>query len=194
MSGGETASMVFALLCLVLVGSSLFSRQLPIGRTVKMAVAWVGIFGLAYVGFLFKDEIVERAKADISTEGVTTAGGELRLRKREDGHFWVQGSVNAQPVEFMIDSGATMTTLSKDVADRIGVKLDDTDRQTVDTANGELMVWSVRLDTIQIGTISRQAMAADVSPHQGDTNLLGMNFLSSLTSWRVEGDDMILTP
>jgi aspartyl protease family protein len=28
----------------------------------------------------------------------------------------------------------------------------------------------------------------------GDTNLLGMNFLSSLESWRVEGRTLVLEP
>ena len=37
-------------------------------------------------------------------------GGELRIRRRRDGHFWVDGQVNGQPVRFLVDSGATMTT------------------------------------------------------------------------------------
>lgn len=33
-----------------------------------------------------------------------------------------------------------------------------------------------------------------VSPAFGDTDVLGMNFLSRLKSWRVEGDTLILEP
>jgi aspartyl protease family protein len=45
-----------------------------------------------------------------------------------------------------------------------------------------------------LGPIESSDLAALVSPTLGNTNLLGMNFLSSLESWRVEGQTLVLQP
>lgn len=49
MSDGQTANILYLLLLLMFIGSSLIARRLPLGRTVKMAAAWVAIFAAGFV-------------------------------------------------------------------------------------------------------------------------------------------------
>lgn len=56
MSDGDTASLVYGVLLLVLVGSALVARSLPIGQTIKMALGWVGIFALIFLLVSFRPE------------------------------------------------------------------------------------------------------------------------------------------
>ena len=53
--------------------------------------------------------------------GTPVAQGEtIRIPMAIDGHFWVEGRINGEPVKFLVDSGATMTTIGADTAARPG--------------------------------------------------------------------------
>jgi aspartyl protease family protein len=47
---------------------------------------------------------------------------------------------------------------------------------------------------LRLGDIAARGLGVVVSPAFGDTDVLGMNFLSKLKSWRVEGQTLILEP
>jgi aspartyl protease family protein len=189
---------VWGIGALVLVVSSLVAQKLPLGKAVKMALAWVAIFGVVFVLFLFKDEgrvIWQRATAEIAGDSGQIDGTTLRLKREEDGHYWVRASVNGKPVRFMIDSGATTTTLSLASAQAAGVKPSGGFPVLVETANGTVEVQRAEIGTLTVGSIvQRDAKVLIGSEGLGDTNLLGMSFLSSLKSWRVEGGTLILEP
>ena len=90
----------------------------------------------------------------------------------------------------MVDSGASVTTVSKNVAQAAGIPITFR-RVMVNTANGQAWVTKSRADTLQVGPIERTDFPVDVN-ETDDINLLGMNFLSSLESWRVEGNYLVL--
>jgi aspartyl protease family protein len=189
-------SFVWGIGALVLVISSLVAQKLPIGKAIKMALMWVAIFGSFFVLFLFKDEgreVWRRATAEISGDAGQTEGSTLRLKREEDGHYWVRATVNGTPVRFMIDSGATTTTLSQASAQAAGLKPSGGFPVLVDTANGTVELRRAEIETLAVGTIvQRDAKVLIGSEGLGDTNLLGMSFLSTLKSWRVEGATLIL--
>ena len=58
MSGDMGAYLLYMVLLLVLVGSALVSRRLPMGKTLKMALAWVAIFALGFAIFSFRSEFI----------------------------------------------------------------------------------------------------------------------------------------
>ena len=64
----------------------------------------------------------------------------------------------------------------------------------VDTANGTIETWPGQIDDIAVGSISMPSLAVQVSDVPDSVNLLGMNWLSALRRWRVEGREMILEP
>ena len=131
---------------------------------------------------------------------ITMSGNEARVPMAPDGHFWVEARINGVSQRFLIDTGATYTTISQDVADSAGVvpgAPEDSSggRQIVlHTANGDAAAQFATIDRLQVGGIEAEAMKAVVAPGIGSTNVLGMNFLSSLGGWRVEDNTLILTP
>ena len=187
-------SLVYYILAIVLVASSLVGMRLPIAKAAKMALAWVAIFGAAFVLFSFRSEFSSLGHRLYSSALGTPfeSGGELRIPMAEDGHFWVRGSVNGESVRFLVDSGASVTTLSAETAREARVV--PTNRKViVSTANGRVIMSRAYVDRLEIGSIERSEFPIDINPQDG-TNILGMNFLSSLSSWRVERSDLVLQP
>ena len=199
MSDGDTASLVYGVLLLVLVGSALVARSLPIGQTIKMALGWVGIFALIFLLVSFRPEmrmIWQRITGELGLASAPAISGEpMTIRKSEDGHFWVSAEVNGHPVRFLIDSGATFTALSARAARDAGVEPGGFGLRTViDTANGAVEAERGEITDLRVGSLSMRNHKVVIADAFGDTNVLGMNFLSELESWRVEGSSMILTP
>ena len=194
MNDGQAPNLVYMVLMLVLVASSLVGMRLPIGKTLKMAAAWIGIFAAGFIIFSFRSEFMA-VGSRLRAEAVGTpiqAGEELRIPMAEDGHFWVDASVNGLEAPFLVDSGASFTTISRETADRAGV-VTGMRVAMVETANGTVQMRRARADRFAVGAIQRSDFPIQVNDH-GDGNVLGMNFLSSLESWRVERNYLVLTP
>src|SRR5687767_2036023 len=117
-------------------------RRIPIGQGLKMFAGWVLIFLAAFVAFTVKDDIIalgKRVMGEVRGEGqVVQAGEELRIRKSFDGHFWVDARLNGEKVRFLVDSGATVTSISADTARRTGVEPSRQLIAIVQTANGRV--------------------------------------------------------
>lgn len=198
MSGDQTAQLMAAVLMLVLVGSSLLARRLPIGQAARMALAWLLIFGVIFVGYSYRDELAgvgRRVSGNLFAQSSQTEGGTLRVPMSEDGHFWVNAKVNGTELRFLVDSGATTTGLSTAAAQAANIQVDESGFPVMlETANGTAEARRARIERLEIGPIRSRDLAVLVSPGLGSTNLLGMNFLSSLASWRVERETLILEP
>ena len=186
--------MVFYIMAAVFVASSLFAMRMPLGKALKMALAWVAIFGVAFLLFAFRGEfsqLGQRIRAE-ATGSPIVEGEVVRIPVAEDGHFYVDAKLNGHDVRFMVDSGASVTTVSRSAANAAGMEI-GTRRATVITANGPTSVMQSYADRLQIGSIERTDFPVDVSEQEG-LNLLGMNFLRSLQGWRVEGNYLVLQP
>jgi aspartyl protease family protein len=195
--GADQAVHVLYLLgVLVLVGSAFAVRRIPLGSAVKMFAGWVLIFAAAFIVFTFKDEFVALGDrlllAARGGEVVASAPGETRVRLAPDGHFWVEAELNGEKVRFLVDSGATTTSISRATADRVGIRPSSGFPAVVKTANGNVTVQRGRAETLRVGNIERSNVAVHISEAFGDMNVIGMNFLSSLKSWGVEGRTLIL--
>jgi aspartyl protease family protein len=110
-----------------------------------------------------------------------------------DGHFWVTGKLNGHNVKFLVDSGATTTTIDRDTAKVAGVEMSARRDQYVRTGNGVIRVSSGRANELTVGTISRRNVGLEIADND-DLNVLGMNYLSSLSRWGVEGRWLVMVP
>lgn len=198
MSGDQYAQLAGAVLMLVLVGSGLIARRLPLGSLARMAAGWLLIIGAVLVAASYRVELgrlASRIMGDLAGEQGRTVGGTLHVPMAEDGHFWVRARVNGIERRFLIDSGATRTAMGLDQARAAGLDIADNGFPVVrGTANGRVEARRARIAELRVGPIVARDLAAVVAPAFGDTNVLGMNFLSSLRSWRVEGRTLILEP
>lgn len=189
---GNGPSVAFYLLAMVLVLSSLIGMRLPIAKVAKMILAWVAIFAVAFGLFAFRSEFAslgQRLRAEATGEPIV-AGEEVRIPIAEDGHFWAHGTVNGRPTSFLVDSGASVTTLSRRSAEAAGI-VATAQTDVVSTANGAIPVARGTAERLQVGAIERAGLRIFINDHD-QTNILGMNFLSSLSSWRVEGNYLVL--
>ena len=197
MSGGDPAiQFVYLLVWLGLVVAALFARKIPLGKGLKMFAAWAMIFLILFLGFTLKDDfkaLGSRLAAEVRGEGkVVQSGREIRIHKSEDGHFHVKAEVNGRSVEFLVDSGATVTSMSPATARRAGVEASGAFPVLIDTANGTVSASRGTIATLKVGPIERRDHDVFVQQSLGDMDLLGMNFLSSLSSWGVEGEWLVL--
>ena len=186
---------VYILMAIMLVLGSLMHRREPAAKMIIMALAWIAIFAAGFVLFTFRDDfgwVAQRLKAEAVGTPVQQ-GRETRIPMAIDGHFWVEARLNGEKVRFLVDSGATMTTIDRETAARAGVPVSPQRDQFVRTGNGIIRVSSARADELEVGGIRRQDVGLQVADND-DLNVLGMNFLSSLQSWGVQGRWLVLVP
>lgn len=126
-----------------------------------------------------------------ATGSAVSQGNDVRIPVSDDGHFWVTAKVNGTDVRMMVDSGASVTTIAKEDAVAAGVSVGSM-RGVVNTANGQTLVTQGEAGRLEVGSIVRTDFPVDISDRD-DVSLLGMNFLSTLHSWRVEGHYLVLT-
>lgn len=192
-------SLIWGVVCIILLISSLGARRLPLGQVAKMALAWVAIFAALFAIFSFRFEFIqiwERMKADISgVSGQSVTGETIQVRRQDDGHYWLLVDVNSNPVRFMIDSGATTTAVNANTAKETGIKIEANGYPIIlSTANGRVTAQRGSVDSLKIGSHELQQHQVVVSESFGDVNVLGMNFLDSMKRWKVEANVMTLEP
>ena len=184
---------LYLLMAMMLVLGALINRREPFAKMAVLALAWVAIFGAGFVLFTFRDDlgfIAQRLKTEATGEPIV-AGREVRIPMAIDGHFWVDGTINGVEVKFLVDSGATVTTIDRATARRAGATVADSADQMVRTGNGFIRVARGRAQSLHIAAIERDNVGLHIV--DGDEiNVLGMNFLSTLTRWSVEGRWLIL--
>ena len=184
---------LYLLMAAMLVLGALMTRREPAARLITMALAWIAIFGAGFVMFTFRDNlgwVAQRLKAEAVGTPVTE-GRETRIPMAIDGHFWVDARLNGREVKFLVDSGATTTTIDRRTAKLAGVEVSSGRHQYVRTGNGVIRVASGRADELTVGPIVRRDVALEVADND-DLNVLGMNYLSTLRRWSVEGRWLVL--
>jgi|SRR5215213_3791860 len=136
-----------------------------------------------------------RLTQKIGLDGQQVAGHAVRVRMSPDGHFWVLASLNGTKRRMLIDSGATVTALSSATAREAGVKTGTGITPVIlRTANGAAPAQTGAIEELRVGNIVARNLRVVSAPGLGDLDVLGMNFLSKLESWRVEGRTLILVP
>jgi len=187
------------ILMMILPLSALISRRIPLKKAAGMAAIWAVLLigGVLIVG-LARDGLAsswEQLKTVMGNDEQRVAGNAVRLRMAPDGHFWATATINGKPVRMLVDSGATVTSLSMETAREAGLDLDQNPFPVqIMTANGAVMARTSSINRLMIGPIVATDLRVHVAEEFGTTNVLGMNFLSRLKSWRVENGWLILEP
>jgi aspartyl protease family protein len=186
------------LLPLILMVAFFAALRIPVVGTVLR----VGLT-LALVGILVA-VVVERERVDPYLRQIATAlqlddqevvGKELRVQMSPDGHFWVRARIDGVERRLLIDSGATVTAVSGETAAAARLyRRKGLFPILVNTANGTIPAETATIDELRLGNIVARRLEVIVVPSGNDMDVLGMNFLSQLKSWRVEGKTMVLVP
>lgn len=138
---------------------------------------------------------LSRLTSAIGLDRQQVVGSEVRIPMGRDGHFWVDAEINGLKRKMLVDSGATVTALSQETARAAGVEPDATLVPfLMQTANGTVRAKAGTVDALAVGAIEARRLKVVISPALGNTDVLGMNFLSQLAAWRVEGRTLFLVP
>ena len=195
--GIDPNAWIYAVL-LVLPLSALIARRVPFLRVVTMLGTWAALFVLlAFVVAQRErfDPYLARFTSMLHLSGQEVIGQEVRITMSPDGHFWAKADVGGVTRRMLIDSGATVTALSTETASAAGLKVEKPLFPVlIQTANGQISAQTATVDELKLGNVIARDLPVVVAPAFGDTDVLGMNFLSKLKSWRVDGRTLILTP
>ena len=136
---------------------------------IPMLVFWCVVMGLLY---LLMAHYLKPKPAQV------LSNGDLVIKRSPDGHFYALGSVNGQEAKFMVDTGATLVSVSEAFAQKAGIH--GGAPTTFRTANGEHPGRVVDGVGIAIGPVSVSNVKVGVGLRMGDDNdaLLGQSFLS----------------
>lgn len=141
------------------------------GRSMFL-IAWIILFALLFVFFYYyekNDSVVFKAS---HSEFILSADGE--------GHYRIKGQINDSPVQFLVDTGATLVAIPQNVAERLHIS--GRYPITMTTANGEITGSLTRLKTLSFGEFTLNDVKAVIIPKsEDDMVLLGMNVLSQFS-------------
>ncbi len=186
---------IYAVLAAVVI--MLLQRIPVVGKVIRFAFSF-GLLALLIFVVLqqapYQPELASITQR-LGIDDQQVVGKEVRVRMGADGHFWVNARVNDVERRMLIDSGATITAISDRTARRAGVEAGaGLSPVVLRTANGMAPAKTGKIEELWVGNILARNLKIVTSPGLGDMDVLGMNFLSQLKSWRVEGKTLILVP
>jgi aspartyl protease family protein len=109
------------------------------------------------------------------------------------GDFVADGQVNGMPVRFAVDTGATFITFPAREASRLGLDYHNGQKTVMETANGDVFAYRLKLDTVSVGDVAvHNVDAVILEGNSLPIALLGMSFLNRM-DMRREGAVLTLT-
>ena len=127
----------------------------------------------------------------VSAATPSSGSGQVILTADERGHFVTTGTINGGTVQFLVDTGATMISMGRGDARRVGINYLQGQKGLSNTANGVAPVYKVKVDTVRIGDITLNNVDALVHDQDLPWVLLGMSFLNRV-EMRREGGNLTL--
>ena len=152
-------------------------------------VAWLILFGL--LAAFFNDWIEQQYNPNRNISKQSQNGQkELILKPNRQHHYLSSGTINQQPVVFLLDTGATNVAIPAALATRL--RLNKGRAITVQTANGLARAYTTQIKSLGLGNIQLNNISASINPGMDDgVVLLGMSALRQL-EFTQKGDLLIL--
>ena len=123
--------------------------------------------------------------------GSSGSGKRIVLMADNQGHFINTGTINGKQMKYMVDTGASVVAIGRPDAERMGIKVDDSQKVIMSTANGSATGWRVRLNSVRLGDVEVLGVMAVIMPEGMPFVLLGNSFLTQFQMTRTN-DQMVL--
>lgn len=150
----------------------------------------VGALRMAYSADQDAGPVLVVPLTQVSTNTALAAPAILRA---EDGHYWADASIEGRQMRMLVDTGASLVTLSRKDARRLGVLPSDSEfTQTLITAAGPVKAAPVVLRNISIAGVQMRNVDAVVIDRDLPAPLLGMSFLGRLSAFEARPDGIVL--
>ncbi|HEY6094186.1 MAG TPA: retropepsin-like aspartic protease [Gallionellaceae bacterium] len=155
-------------------------------------------------GFLYQEK---PCAAETQSLGTINAGGNMGVEidskdprdakaafyidQSANGHYFVNGTINDQPLNFVIDTGASMVSIPGSMATAANLHCEQYGR--VNTANGVATACKVTISKLTFGRFILRNVEAAVVPNLSQP-LLGMNVLSRFNVEQHNGQMSLTRP
>ena len=103
-----------------------------------------------------------------------TGDGSMEVQRQANGHFYLPGTIESIPVTFIVDTGASVTSISSDLARQAGIR--NCKEMQFQTANGATTGCIALLPHMTLGNFVLENITVAVMPNL-EANLLGANVL-----------------
>lgn len=192
MDTNSTMHFAYLILLLIAVGGWMFTQgRKHWGRLAQQFAAWVLIF----VGVLAVVGLWGDIRQTVMPRQAVLQSGAISVPAAPDGHYYLTAEVNGMPLRFMVDTGATDIVLTQDDATRLGLGPDDllySGRAL--SANGEVSIAPVVLDSVALGPVRSEGVRAMVNGGEMRQSLLGMRYLQRFSKIEIGDGALLLTP
>lgn len=149
------------------------------------------IIGFLLIALVFSKILDHQANPNQSVAtSISAQSSEIVLQRNRYGHYVFDGEINGKPVTFLVDTGATTTSIPADLQKYLQLKAGPA--FNVSTANGVATAYMTRLDKLKMGEILLTDIKASLNPGlPGDDILLGMDVLKRMELIQ-RGDSLII--
>ena len=198
LSGGDWANVGYLTGFMLLMSAGVVRlRREAVAQHLRHVAIWAGIVAGLALGVAYRHELsgVPQRLQMAFGAGAPVAVGEHELAVAQDaaGAYVVVGAVNGQRVRFIVDTGATETVLSPQVARRVGAPMDTLRfEDPAETANGVVYSAPYVARRLEVGSIRFNDFEVAVNQAPMRHSLLGMSFLNRLESFEFRDRRLIL--
>jgi aspartyl protease family protein len=168
-------------------------RTLAVGQTTPEKIKLISATSEVAVVEVAGERRTLTLGQSISLGGGASDSQRATLTADARGHFFTTAAVNGISLRFLIDTGASVVTLSSTDAKRAGISYLSAAKGLLQTANGVVPAYRVKLDTVSVGDITLRNVDGVVVDNDilSGVGLLGLSFLNR-TEMRRDGDTMTL--
>jgi aspartyl protease family protein len=191
MESWEVGHLAYLLLLLIAVVAWYFSqRPKNMSKLLQQALIWVFIFLGAIAAVGLWDDI----RSTVLPQQSVLTTGQIELPRAPDGHYYLTAIVNAEPIRFVVDTGASGIVMTLKDAERAGL-----DREQLAfvgeamTANGPVRTARVVLEDFTVGPYEDSKIFAWVNEGEMQTSLLGMSYLQRFSKIEITPGALLLT-
>ena len=204
MSSGGPVRLVYFVALLLFIGSAVVGR-VGARQVLQAVLSWTAILIVLIGAYAYRYELagvggrllgVLVPGIPISGQLTGEGGNSVVIMRNGNGHFAVRAGVDGVSMTLLVDTGASLVTLTPEDATAIGI-----DTRTlhygmpIETANGTIRAAPITIHRLSIGSIVRDNIKALVAPPGSlQESLLGMSFLNSLSGYSISGDRLVLKP
>lgn len=184
------------LIYLVILGAAIAGwfiaeNRRNLGQSARMALAW----GLIFLGVVAGYGLWGDVRNDMAPRQALLDDGAIEVPRRQDGHFHLTLHLNGEPVDFLVDTGASDIVLSLADAERVGLDPDNLAFLGVArTANGSVRTAFATVDDVSLGPVTFNRVRVAVNGGEMDGSLLGMSLLSQFNRLEISDNTLRLEP
>jgi len=186
----DLANLIYGVVLLSFLISGYFFRgTIEKSKAMKQIGIWLAIIFVITVAYGLKDKWIS---AFVPSKPNVTSN-KIEVSKSSDSHFYISMKINDKSVLFLVDTGATDTTLNIKDAKKVGINVDKLIyNKRYSTANGTIYGASATVKKVEIENLVFNDVGISVNQNDLTTSLLGINFLNKFKSYEIRGDKLIL--